>query len=121
MKRIIPALLCLAAASWLSYGSFAYVKEQTEKLCACVDRVLADEENAYAEAQRLCAKWEKVKMPFGSLLKHSDVDELGKYFIVIKDYADGQRHEELLEAAENCRAALLTVLEGEKPDIANIF
>lgn len=121
MKRILPALMCVFFALWLSYGSYAYVGKQTGKLCSAADTVLAEGNDIFGDAKRLCAQWEKVRISFGAFLKHSDVDELGKYFILIERYAASEQKEALLETVGNCRAALLIVLEGEKPDIANIL
>lgn len=121
MKRLIPALACIAAALWLSAGSFFYIGEQTERLTAGAEKILENGDGVFDDALELCGKWKRVKISFASLLKHSDADELGKYFILIEAQARAGHREELLETAGNCRAALLTIREGEKPVIANIF
>ena len=121
MKRLIPAVMCLAAALWLSAGSYMYIKSQTAQLCAAADAVLSSENEAFENARSLCEKWEKVRVPFGSLLKHSDADELEKCFILMHDSCEASDIEALLKTAEDCRTALQVVLEGEKLSIANIF
>lgn len=121
MKRIVPALMCIFFALWLSFGSYSYIGKETGRLCSAAETVLKEGEDVFGDAKRLCAEWKKVRMSFGAFLKHSDVDELGKYFILIERYADSEQKEALLDAVGSCRAALLTMLEGEKPDIANIL
>lgn len=120
MKRLIPAFLCVITALAISTGSYAYIKTQTEKLCGAMDGVL-ESGDAFAQAIKLCEEWKSVRVTFGALLKHSDADELGKYFILIDDYAASGQKEELLEAVEGCRTAIKVILEGEKPGVANIF
>ena len=122
MKRIIPAVLCIAAALMLSAGSFFYIKAHTEKLYKLAGEVLeADENTAYGKAETLCKEWESSRVTFGALLKHSDADELENYFLLTEYYAEKENIEKLYDTVENCRAALTVILKGEKPDAANIF
>lgn len=120
MKRLIPALICIAAAFFVSLGSYDYIKNEAEYLCSAADRVLTGN-NAAEDAYDLCEEWERVKILFGALLKHSDYDRLEELLIKTEDFRKTGQTEELLSAVEECRTALRVILAGEKADAANIF
>lgn len=122
MKRLVPAVCCLLSALALSVGSFMFIRAETLNLCSQLEAAAdSSAEDLFTSAKKICAEWERVRTPFGALLKHSDADELEKSFLYIKDrIADGSETE-LREACGECVIALKVILEGEKPDTANIF
>lgn len=121
MKRLLPAVICIAAALWLCVGSYCYIKEQTAALCAMADKVLLNDERVFEAADEMCRRWDDIRGNFGALLKHSDADEFSKYFLMIRAHRASEDREALLTATRECRTALKVMLEGEKLSPGNIF
>ena len=122
--RVIVAAALLCAALAVSWYSLRYVRETGGKLAASLEeaesRYSAGED--YAAALDAARKlWQEKHGALGVLLKHSDTDEIEKFFYKIEIYAKQGNKERLFEAVEDCRAAVEVMLRGEDPAARNIF
>ncbi len=124
MKRVIAAVALLGAALAVSWWSLDYVRDVGGRIVALLEeaetRRAAGEDYSAAldAAQKL---WREKHGAMGALLKHSDTDEIEKYFYKIEKCRAQGHTEELFEAVEDCRAAVEVMLRGEDPAVRNIF
>ncbi len=124
MKRVAAAVLMLAAALTVSWASLGYVRQAGDRIAALLEEAeaLHCAGEPYAAALDAARQlWEEKHGALGALLKHSDTDEIEKYFYKIKQYTAQGNAEQLFEAVEDCRAAIEVMLRGEDPAARNIF
>ena len=65
--------------------------------------------------------WSDKRELLGVILKHSDTDEIEKYFYQISTFRENGAAADLFAAVEECRAAIEVMLRGEDPAARNVF
>ena len=123
-KRVIAGLALIAVALTASCVLLHEVKKTGQSLIGCLEEAAqrygenGDYKTPLEKAQRL---WNERRDMLGVILKHSDADEIEKYFYQIARYLSTGETKELFEAVEDCRAAIEVMLRGEDPAARNIF
>ena len=77
--RLSAAIICIAAAFLMSVGSEMYIVRKCAMLIEGLDKSLCAESGSvemYDAALEACEEWDGCETLFGSLLKHSDADDL---------------------------------------------
>ena len=123
-KRVIAALALIAAALTISCLTLGAVRKTGGALLG----FLREAQTQYAEggdygkpldqAEQL---WQDKRGLLGVLLKHSDTDEIEKFFYKIARFRELGETKALFDAVEDCCAAVEVMLRGEDPAARNIF
>lgn len=123
-KRVIAAAVLIAAALTLSCVTLHSVKKVGRTLIGYLEE--AEEKRAengefFAPLDKAERLWNDRRDMLGVLLKHSDADEIEKYFYQIAKYKTTGDTDALFEAVEECRTSIEVMLRGEDPAARNIF
>lgn len=122
--RLFAAVFCLLAALFMSVGSEKYIVKKSDELIGLIDSALnapEDSDEMYSAALASCDGWDGCEMLFGSLLKHTDADELDHNYSLIREYVKSRNTDELIETLEECKIAVKVIADGEKLRAENIF
>ena len=144
--RLSAAIICIAAAFLMSVGSEMYIVRKCAMLIEGLDKSLCAESGSvemYDAALEACEEWDGCETLFGSLLKHSDADDLDHAYSLIREYAacsltaqvlirfippllireyvGSKDIDELKETLEECKVTVKVIADGEKPRAENIF
>ncbi len=122
--RLFAAVFCLLAALFMSVGSEKYIVKKSNELIGLIDNALNAPEGSdemYGAALASCDGWDGCEMLFGSLLKHTDADELDHNYSLIREYVKIRNTDELIETLEECKITVKVIADGEKPRAENIF
>ena len=118
------AIICIAAAFLMSVGSEMYIVRKCAMLIEGLDKSLCAESGSvemYDAALEACEEWDGCETLFGSLLKHSDADDLDHAYSLIREYVGSKDIDELKETLEECKVTVKVIADGEKPRAENIF
>lgn len=122
--RLFAAVFCIAAAFCMSVGSEMYIVGKSDALISLIDKSLYAEDGStemYSAALEACTAWDGCETLFGSLLKHSDADDLDHAYSLIREYVASKNIDELKETLEECKVTIKVIADGEKPKAENIF
>ena len=123
-KRVVAAAALIAAALAVSWVSLRCVEKTGRALLGYLEQAeeLREKNGDYGkpleQAEQL---WRDKREMLGVVLKHSDADELEKYFCRIAACREAGETEQLFETVSECRAAVEVILRGEEPAARNIF
>ena len=123
-KRVIAAVALIAAALAVSCVTLHAVKKTGGALIGFLEEAQTqykeggDYGKPLDQAEQL---WNDKRDLLGVLLKHSDTDEIEKYFYQIARLRELGEKEDLFEAVEDCRTSIEVMLRGEDPAARNIF
>lgn len=122
--RLVAAVFCILLAFSMSVGSEVYIVGKSETLIQKLDLSLSAADGSremYKTAIEACEEWDGCETLFGSLLKHSDADDLDHAYSLIREYVKSESVDELKETLEECKVTIKVIADGEKPRIENIF
>lgn len=122
--RLSAAIICIAAALLMSVGSEMYIVRKCAMLIEGLDKSLCAESGSvemFDAALEACEEWDGCETLFGSLLKHSDADDLDHAYSLIREYVGSKNIDELKETLEECKVTVKVIADGEKPRAENIF
>lgn len=122
--RLLAAIICIAAAFSMSVGAEMYIVRKGAALIAGLDSSLSAEDGSremFDAAIKACEEWDGCETLFGSLLKHSDADDLDHAYSLIREYVASENIDELKETLEECKVTVKVIADGEKPRAENIF
>lgn len=123
-KRVVIAVGLIAAALALSCATLGKVKNVGQTLIGYLEEAeaLHAENGDYAAPlDKALQLWSDKRELLGVILKHSDTDEIEKYFYQISTFRENGAAADLFAAVEECRAAIEVMLRGEDPAARNIF
>ena len=121
--RVVVAVVLIVFSLMISFFSFFYVQTVSRQLENCLVSAAEKYSNGLDTSKEInsaLALWKKHQKAFGSFLKHSDAEELGKCFSLVEIFSIAQS-DELEEALTQCLVSLQITMNGEKLTAENIF
>ncbi len=123
-KRIIAALCLIILSLSLAVGSYLYIKNTSAKIISAADNVtekILDSKAFSDEVLELLTMWDRHSGLFGIILKHSDADVIGRYFLELESASEGADSEKIYALLTELKAFLTVTVNGEAPAMENIF
>lgn len=123
-KRITAALCLILLSLSLACGSYLYIKNTSEEIIALSDVIIEKQlggEDISAAFGKLLLTWDSNSELFGVILKHSDADVIGRYFLELESAKVCADEEKIYNLLTELKAFLTVTLRGEAPAIENIF
>ena len=124
IKRLIIAVFCIVLAFCMCIFSLRYIRINSEALINFFDSAVERRESGgdWEQPLRECLElWDKKNTVFGIFLKHTDADELDRYFIRLEAELNRKSEDGTFDVVNQLRASLLVVLAGEQAKAENVF
>lgn len=111
MKRLIIAAITLSVTVFFALWGNLYIKNSLNELIEVSKR---DDYEIYD-------LWQEKKEKLSIMLKHEDVDEVTEVAENMKFYLEDGNTEEAENSKIKITSLLDSILQGEKPNMGNIF
>lgn len=125
MKRVVLAVCLVLFSFVLSFFSYFYVKNVSDKLETVLETALeGNSEDGKVSSENIQIAlnvWKKHGNFFGILLKNSTSGEISEAFSEIEFFLNYQQNDSLEQAVSKCIFLLKSTVESEKLSFNNIF